>query len=160
MLQTVRQERFVSEYMVDLNGQQAAIRAGYSSHTAKVQASRLLSHVNVQKLVQERQRECERRLELHRDDILRGLIGAAKLAKEQGEPQVVINALKEISKLQGHYSHPSECLRDVACWFSMIKDMSIDRNDNKDVCLRCSPPKAYPCNQRIPAPKARAHDNL
>ncbi|MEJ1337129.1 MAG: hypothetical protein RPU37_13945 [Candidatus Sedimenticola sp. (ex Thyasira tokunagai)] len=38
--------------------------------------------------------------------------------------------------------------------------MSIDRNDNKDVCLRCSPPKAYPCNQRIPTLKARAHGNL
>jgi phage terminase small subunit len=29
-----KQERFIQEYLVDLNGTQAAIRAGYSVHTA------------------------------------------------------------------------------------------------------------------------------
>ena len=37
-----RQKRFVDEYLVDLNATQAAIRAGYSSKTAKQQSSRLL----------------------------------------------------------------------------------------------------------------------
>ena len=36
---TPRQQLFVMEYVVDLNGKQAAIRAGYSTHTAEVQAS-------------------------------------------------------------------------------------------------------------------------
>ncbi len=49
----------------------------------------------------------------------------------------------------------------VPCKFFMIKGMSIDRNDNKDVCLRCStPPKAYPGNPRIPASPAGAYGNL
>jgi phage terminase small subunit len=38
---------FVAEYQKDHNGTQAAIRAGYSPKTAKVQASRLLSKANV-----------------------------------------------------------------------------------------------------------------
>ena len=42
------QQLFIMEYVVDLNGKQAAIRAGYSAKTAEVQASRLLSHVKVQ----------------------------------------------------------------------------------------------------------------
>lgn len=42
-----RQERFVSEYLADLNATQAAIRAGYSERTAKAQASRLLTKANV-----------------------------------------------------------------------------------------------------------------
>ena len=42
-----KQERFVEEYMVDINATQAAIRAGYSPKTAKEQGSRLLSNVNV-----------------------------------------------------------------------------------------------------------------
>ncbi len=38
---TPRQARFVKEYLVDLNGTQAARRAGYSSRTANEQAARL-----------------------------------------------------------------------------------------------------------------------
>jgi phage terminase small subunit len=45
---TAKQARFVEEYLVDLNGKQAAIRAGYTSKTAEVQASRLLRHATVQ----------------------------------------------------------------------------------------------------------------
>ncbi len=35
---TPKQERFVAEYLIDLNSTQAAIRAGYSSKTATEQA--------------------------------------------------------------------------------------------------------------------------
>jgi phage terminase small subunit len=42
---TPKQQRFVAEYLVDLNGKQAAIRTGYSAKTAEQQASRLLSNV-------------------------------------------------------------------------------------------------------------------
>ena len=42
---------FCKEYIIDLNGTQAAIRVGYSEKTAQEQASRLLSNVMVQKEV-------------------------------------------------------------------------------------------------------------
>lgn len=42
-----KQQRFVAEYLIDLNATQAAIRAGYSEKTAKQIGSRLLSHVDV-----------------------------------------------------------------------------------------------------------------
>lgn len=45
---TAQMERFCDEFVVDLNGTAAAIRAGYSTKTAKGQASRLLTFVNVQ----------------------------------------------------------------------------------------------------------------
>ena len=38
-----KQKLFVQEYLKDLNGKQAAIRAGYSEKSAEVQASQLLS---------------------------------------------------------------------------------------------------------------------
>jgi phage terminase small subunit len=41
------QERFVTEYIIDLNATQAAIRAGYSPKTAQMQSSRLLSKAMV-----------------------------------------------------------------------------------------------------------------
>lgn len=42
-----RQERFVLEYMVDLNATQATIRAGYKAANANVVGPRLLTHPNV-----------------------------------------------------------------------------------------------------------------
>ena len=47
MTLTPKQARFVEEYLIDLNGKQAAIRAGYSPGTAEVQASRLLRNAKV-----------------------------------------------------------------------------------------------------------------
>jgi phage terminase small subunit len=43
-----RQQRFVEEYLLDLNATQAAIRAGYSAKTANPQAARLLAKVSIQ----------------------------------------------------------------------------------------------------------------
>lgn len=48
-----KQQRFVTEYLVDLNGTQAAVRAGYSIMTATAQASRLLTNGEVQRSVSE-----------------------------------------------------------------------------------------------------------
>lgn len=44
---TPKQQRFVEEYLKDLNGTQAAIRAGYSRKTANEQAARLLAKASV-----------------------------------------------------------------------------------------------------------------
>ena len=43
-----KQHRFVTDYLVDLNASQAALRAGYSAKTAPQQGSRLLKNVDVQ----------------------------------------------------------------------------------------------------------------
>lgn len=44
---TLKQQRFVEEYLIDLNATQAAIRTGYSAKTAEVQGPRLLGNVRV-----------------------------------------------------------------------------------------------------------------
>jgi len=46
-----KQQAFVQEYLKDLNGTQAAIRAGYSVKTANEQAARLLANVSVSEAV-------------------------------------------------------------------------------------------------------------
>lgn len=47
-----RQSRFVDEYIFDLNGTNAAIRAGYSKTSAATTASEILTYPNVQRAVQ------------------------------------------------------------------------------------------------------------
>lgn len=49
---TPRQARFVDEYLIDFNGTQAAIRAGYSPKTAESQAWRLLRNAKVKAAVE------------------------------------------------------------------------------------------------------------
>lgn len=49
---TPKQQRFVAEYLVDLNATAAARRAGYSPKCAEVEGPRLLGNVRVAKAVQ------------------------------------------------------------------------------------------------------------
>jgi phage terminase small subunit len=52
---SLKQRAFVREYLVDRNGTQAAIRAGYSPHTAQEQSSDLLSKPIIKQLVAEKE---------------------------------------------------------------------------------------------------------
>lgn len=55
---TPKQEKFCVEYLVDLNGTQAAIRAGYSEKTANRIANQLLSKLDIKNRIKElRERE-------------------------------------------------------------------------------------------------------
>jgi len=67
---TPKPARFVEEYLIDLNGRQAAIRAGYSSKTAEVQASRLLRNAKVQKALEEAMQARSKRTEITADRVV------------------------------------------------------------------------------------------
>lgn len=67
---TPKQERFVAEYLVDLNATQAAIRAGYSDKAAKVTASRLLTNANVAEVIAERRGKLSNKLEITAERVL------------------------------------------------------------------------------------------
>lgn len=51
---TAREAAFCEEYLVDRNGAQAAIRAGYSSHTARQTAHKLLQKPHIRARIRER----------------------------------------------------------------------------------------------------------
>ena len=77
-----RQARFVKEYLVDLNGTQAAIRSGYSSRTANEQAARLLANVYVKTAVEAGAAKQHAQLDLTAEKVLAELlrIGHAEVA--------------------------------------------------------------------------------
>lgn len=72
-----KQERFVQEYLIDLNATQAAIRAGYSPKTANEQGAQLLAILSIATKVQEAQAERAKRTGITQDRVLAEL---AKLA--------------------------------------------------------------------------------
>lgn len=82
---TPKQQRFVDEYLIDLNATQAYIRAGYSArgNVAEVNAARLLRNAQVQAAITEKMKNREKRTEITQDRVLRELekIGFADIRK-------------------------------------------------------------------------------
>ena len=70
---TARQNRFVSEYLVDLNATQAAIRAGYSPASARQHACRLLMKEEVKSAVSVAMEKRAKRTELCQDEVIEDL---------------------------------------------------------------------------------------
>ena len=70
MALTPKQERFVQEYLVDLNATAAAKRAGYNEKTAYSMGQRLLKKVEIQNSIQEAQRSLQDRTEVTQERII------------------------------------------------------------------------------------------
>ena len=100
---SARQQRFVREYVLDFNGAQAAIRAGYSQKAAKEVAYRLLTYTHVTQAVEQQAQEAARKLEITRETVLQGLLEAAAMAKEEGSTLALVSAWREVAKLMGFY---------------------------------------------------------
>lgn len=67
---TDKQQRFVDEYLIDLNATQAAIRAGYSAKTADQQGSRMLANVKIKQAVAEKQAQRSKRTGVNQDRVV------------------------------------------------------------------------------------------
>ena len=93
-----RQNRFVQEYIIDLNGTQAAIRAGYSPKTAREQASRLLSNVMVSEAIELAQKERQKRTLVTQDDVIRGLLTEAEWQGEGSSHSARVSAWAHLGK--------------------------------------------------------------
>ena len=85
---TPKQQRFCDEYLIDLNGTQAAIRAGYSAKTANEQASRMLAKANIKEYIDQRMAEKEKSLIADQDEVLKYLTSV--LRGEGTEEMVVV----------------------------------------------------------------------
>ena len=74
---TPKQQRFVDEYILDLNATQAAIRAGYSEKGATVRGAELLANRNVAAVIEAAKQRREKRTEITADRVLEGLAAVA-----------------------------------------------------------------------------------
>lgn len=70
---TAKQQRFAEEYLIDLNGTQAAIRAGYSPQTANEQGSQLLAKLNIRAYVDKAIAEQSKRTGINADRVIKEL---------------------------------------------------------------------------------------
>lgn len=114
-----QQKQFADEYLIDLNGTKAAIRAGYSEQSARSQASQLLDNEEIAAYISEKQQAVsdklnwsyERLVKSFADIHSRCMQGEPVLDHEGNptgewkfEPNAAVKSLENIGKHLGFYS--------------------------------------------------------
>jgi phage terminase small subunit len=118
---TNKQKAFCEEYLIDFNGTQAAIRAGYSEKTARQQAEQLLSKLDIQQCVKKLQQDRSKRTEVTQDRVL---LEIARLAFN--DPRKAFDEYGELLPVQ---QWPDE----VAAAISSIKVTEMKSGDDEVV---------------------------
>ena len=89
---------FVQEYLIDLNGTQAAVRAGYSPRTAKTQGSFLLTKLDVKLALQKFAAARTERTQIDQDWVLDNLRANMVGAMSEGDRSAANRALELLGR--------------------------------------------------------------
>ena len=118
---TPKQQRFVEEYLIDLNATQAAIRAGYSENTAKEIGSENLTKPNIAKAIAEAQAKREERTKIDADYVLKRLVEIDQMdVLDIMDENLNMKPLKDWPKIWRQYISNLE-LSDGEGWLKKIK---------------------------------------
>lgn len=90
MALTDKQQRFCEEYLISLNGTQAAIKAGYSKNSARQIAEENLSKPDIKEFIEKRQSELSDKLNITQEWVLTRLKSISDRCMQQ-EPVMVHN---------------------------------------------------------------------
>jgi len=117
---TDKQERFCQEYVIDLNGTQAAIRAGYSENTAESQASRLLTKAKVVAYIEQLNAKMSERLEISAERVLKELA------------RIGFSDLRKCLTSEGHLVDPHDWDDDTAAAIASLEVVTSSRAGEGD----------------------------
>ncbi|MCP4948883.1 MAG: terminase small subunit [Aestuariibacter sp.] len=108
---TPKQEKFVQEYLVDLNATQAAIRAGYSSKTAAKIGSENLIKPDIQVAIQKQRDKMSKKAEITVEGILK------QIQEVIDDPETIardkLKALEMLAKHLGMFVNKIDI--DITC---------------------------------------------
>jgi len=106
MALTAKQERFVQEYLIDLNATQAAIRAGYSEKTAGSVGNENLKKPEIAKAIATALAKRSERVEVSQDYVLSSIVDTMERAKLPGEynPAAVIRGAELLGRHLGLFN--------------------------------------------------------
>ena len=102
-----RQRRFADEYLIDLNAERAAIRAGYSKRYARGNAYKLVANECIKEYIKKRMDEKEKELIADQDEVLKYLTSV--LRGESLSTEIVVEGLGNgVSEARTMDKTPSE----------------------------------------------------
>lgn len=105
---TPKQQRFVEEYLIDLNATQAAIRSGYSEKTAKEIGSENLTKPNITKAIEEAQEKLSNKAQVTVEMVVQGLLNEAKDLSEGSTQSARVSAWAHLGKHLGMFKDKIE----------------------------------------------------
>ena len=105
---TPKQQRFVEEYLIDLNATQAAIRAGYSEKTAQEIGSENLSKPMVAKAIAEAQEKLSNKAQVTVEMVVQGLLNEAKDLSYGSTQSARVSAWAHLGKHLGMFKDKVE----------------------------------------------------
>ena len=95
---TPKQAQFVKEYLVDLNGTQAAIKCGYSPKTAVKQASRLLTNADIKNAIQAEMDKRAKKTNITAEYVLNGIKDTIEKAQLNDRYSETLKGLELLGK--------------------------------------------------------------
>ena len=105
---TPKQQRFVEEYLIDLNATQAAIRSGYSEKTAQEIGSENLSKPMVAKAIAEAQEKLSNKAQVTVEMVVQGLLKEAQDYAEGSTQSARVSAWAHLGKHLGMFKDKVE----------------------------------------------------
>lgn len=127
---TPKQQRFVDEYLTDLNATQAAIRAGYSPATARQIGAENLSKPVIAAAIEARQAERAERAELNeqwvierlRENVERSMVAVPVMTFDHDKKQMVET---------GEYTYQGNVANKALELIGKHRGMFVDRSETK-----------------------------
>jgi len=101
---TIKQRRFIEEYINDYNATRAAISAGYSEKTARSIGCELLTKPDIRKAIKQLLEELSADAYVSREVILTGLLKEAMGTGDGSTPSSRVTAWDKLAKLSGLYA--------------------------------------------------------
>lgn len=120
---TEKQKIFCEEYVIDFNGTQAAIRAGYSKKTSNVTSSENLAKPYIQSYIQKLIKDREKRTEINADMVVKEL---AKIA---------FFDIRKIFHQDGRLVNPRDLDDDTARVISGIKVRDVKNGEDIETII-------------------------
>ena len=105
---TPKQQRFVEEYLIDLNATQAAIRAGYSEKTAYSVGHENLKKPEIQKAIEEAQEKLSNKAQVTVEMVVQGLLNEAQDYAEGSTQSARVSAWAHLGKHLGMFKDKIE----------------------------------------------------
>ena len=97
-----RHARFAQEYLIDLNGAQAAIRAGFSKRTARSAAARLLTNADIRAAIDEAKLARAERTKITVDNVLQELARVAFFDSFEDGRVKMVDKLRALDLIARH----------------------------------------------------------
>lgn len=130
---TPKQRAFVTEYVLDKNATQAAIRAGYSPATASSQGFELLKKPEIQAGIEAKLADTAARNESTFDRWISRLWEEADDFSEMSSHSARVGALKEIGKALGYYDLHNRQKAPVVTQINLVPPQKIFEAAGKSI---------------------------